>query len=386
MRLFLIFWLLPLLGTAQLSLKLEQVVSGLQGPVALADPADGSGRLFVVEQAGQIRIIQAGKLLTTPFLDLKIVLASISPFYSEMGLLGLAFHPDYKKNGRFFVYYSAPKDDKGTDHQSILASYQRDPANPLRALASSAKLIMKIQQPASNHNGGTLKFGPDGMLYLGLGDGGGGGDRFGSIGNGQNKETLLGKIIRIDVDKSPYGIPTDNPFVGQPGRDEIYAYGLRNPWKFSFDAGGRLWCADVGQNQWEEVNLIEKGGNYGWRIMEGNHCFNPEQDCETKGLQRPIYEYNHSTGMVSVIGGYFYRGSKVNTLKNRYLFGDWKGDLMCLQAKGGSWEMVAVKLKDQKTAGYINSFGEDASGEVYVLSQTQMGPKNRTGSVWRVVE
>lgn len=385
MRICLIFCLIPLFSLGQLTLKLEQVATGLQGPVALADPGDGSGRLYVVEQAGQIRVIENGKLLATPFLDLKSALATISPFYSEMGLLGLAFHPNYKTNGRFFVYYSAPKDEKGSDHQSILAQYQRDPDNPQKALPASGKVVLKIDQPASNHNGGTLKFGPDAMLYLGLGDGGGGGDRFGSTGNGQNLETLLGKIIRIDVDKTPYGIPADNPFVGKAGRDEIYAYGLRNPWKFSFDARGRLWCADVGQNQWEEVNLIEKGGNYGWRIMEGNHCFNPAKDCNTRGLKRPIYEYNHNTGMVSVIGGYFYRGKKVPALKNRYFFGDWKGDLMCLQAKGDGWEMLSVKLTDQKTAGYINSFGEDAAGELYVLSQTQMGPKNRTGTLWRVV-
>jgi len=386
MRFLLLFCLLPLVGLSQISLKLQQVASGLQGPVALADPGDGSGNLFVVEQAGQIRLIHQNKLVEAPFLDLKAALATISPFYSEMGLLGLAFHPKYKSNGRFYVYYSAPKGEKGSDHQSLLASYQRDPANPLKALANSGKVVLKIDQPASNHNGGTLKFGPDGMLYLGLGDGGGGGDRFGNIGNGQNKETLLGKIIRIDVNKTPYGIPADNPFVGKAGRDEIYAYGLRNPWKFSFDARGRLWCADVGQNKWEEVNLIEKGGNYGWRIMEGNHCFNPETNCDTRGLKMPVYEYNHSTGMVSVIGGYFYRGTQVAALKNRYFFGDWKGDLMFLQAKGTGWEMLTVSLKDQKTAGYINSFGEDATGEVYILSQTQMGPKNRTGSVWKVVE
>jgi glucose/arabinose dehydrogenase len=305
--------------------------------------------------------------------------------YSEKGLLGLAFHPDYKNNGKFYVYYSAPTSVKGMDHQSVIAEYTA-PSNIDKA-SSDERIILEIQEPESNHNGGQLCFGPDGYLYIGVGDGGGAGDKHGSTGNGQNINTLLGKILRIDVNNTNgYTNPPDNPFVDRNGSDEIFAFGLRNPWRFSFDRRtGELFCADVGQNEYEEVDIIEKGKNYGWRIMEGTHCYNPSTNCNTAGLTLPIDEYDHSVG-ISVIGGFVYRGDEAEDMNGKYIFGDWSGKIfMLLQAAGSKkWERRSMTINDFSDELHINSFGEDENGNLYVLAQNAIGVK-KAGKVYRIL-
>lgn len=368
---------------AQMVLGLQKFVDGLSAPVALTHAGDGSNRVFVVEQHGTIRVIKDGKLKPYPFLDLRSKLAEISPYYSEMGLLGLAFHPNYKQNGLFYVHFSAPRNQQGIDHLSIIAEYQVSEFDADMADFTTQRIVMSIPQPASNHNGGTLAFGPDGYLYIGMGDGGGAGDRFGTLGNGQNLNSLLGKMLRIDVNRKPYGIPDDNPFVRGGGKAEIYAYGLRNPWKFSFAPDGRLFAADVGQNKYEEINLIEKGQNYGWRLMEGNQCYNPERNCEQgKQLVRPIYAYPHNSKQVCVVGGYVYRGKGIPALAGLYVFADWKGQVMTLEKAPEGWRMRPIRFRGELDFGYINSLGEDEAGNLYLLTQTELGPKNRTGVVY----
>ncbi|MCK5365325.1 MAG: PQQ-dependent sugar dehydrogenase, partial [Gammaproteobacteria bacterium] len=272
--------------------ELETVASGLTAPVGLTHAGDGSGRLFIVEQTGQIRFVEDGTLLAAPFLDISGLLPTLNPFFDERGLLGVAFHPAYEGNGRFYVRYSVPRSGDpgepcfGTSrgcHSEVLAEYRVSAGDPNVADPSSGLVLFTVDEPQFNHDAGEVAFGPDGFLYFTLGDGGGAHDGLadmppshGPIGNGQNIEPLLGSMLRIDVDSAfPYAIPPDNPFVGAAGRDEIYAYGLRNPYRFSFDDGpggdGRLFLADVGQNLFEEVDIVEKGGNYGWVIREGFH-------------------------------------------------------------------------------------------------------------------
>jgi glucose/arabinose dehydrogenase len=370
------------------TIKTILIAKDLVAPVAMDCPKDNSGRLFICEQTGAIKIIKNGKVLPKPFADLSGKLDNIGKVYSEKGLLGIAFHPNYKKNGRLFVYYSAPISDKAYDHKSILAELKVS-ADPDVADLNSLKVIMEIKQPESNHNGGQLAFGPDGFLYIGLGDGGGAGDNHGSIGNGQNLGTVLGKILRIDIDsKSPYAVPPDNPFAKNPNaQPEIWAYGLRNPWRFSFDRKtGKVFCADVGQNKYEEINIIEKGKNYGWKIMEGNHCYSPGTGCNQKGLQAPIAEYDHSNG-ISVTGGYVYRGAKMPLLQGKYIFGDWKGSMFFLEEKSGQWTFNKLALDGKKNHDLgmnINSFGEDDKGEIYILTQKFTGTFSSTGAVYLI--
>ena len=349
---------------------------------------DGSNRLFILEQGGRIRIVKEGNLVRKPFLDISAHLDKLNSGYSEKGLLGLAFHPQYKSNGRFFVYYSAPASRPGYDHNSIVAEYKVS-ANADSAMASE-RIVLEIPEPESNHNGGCLQFGPDGFLYIGLGDGGGAGDKHGSNGNAQDLSTWLGKILRIDVDsKEPYAVPADNPFPDKEGvLPEIFAYGLRNPWRFSFDRfGGRLFCGDVGQDDWEEIDIVEKGKNYGWRIMEGDHCYYPAHGCNMQGLKLPITEYSHKEG-ISICGGYVYRGSE-NSWNGNYIFADWSGKLFFLsENKEGNWTRRPLRILDTGTndAGMnINSMGEDENGEIYLLTQKSIGPYSGTGALYRLL-
>ena len=347
-------------GTASSTLpqvQWQRVVSGLVHPVYVTPPGDGSGRLFIVEQAGIIRIFKNGSLLTMPFLDISSKVLS----GGEQGLLSVAFHPQYSSNGRFFVNYTAI--GVGAPYKSVIAEYHVSTTN-LDVADTSERVLLEVPDLYTNHNGGQNLFGPDGYLYIGLGDEGGAGD---PQNNGQNLGTLFGKVLRIDVNGAlPYAIPSDNPFLGTAGaRGEIWAYGLRNPWRFSFDrCGGRLFLADVGQDTWEEVDLIEKGGNYGWRIMEGPACFNPPTGCTTTGLQTPIASYDHTFGC-SITGGYVYRGAASPVLSGRYLFGDYcSGRLWELHAAGlNNWVMTQVA----QTGLAISSFGEDQNGEVYIV-------------------
>ena len=368
------------------SLSLKLIASDLEGPVGMAVGNDGSNRLFVIEQEGRIRIIKNGNLLPQPFLDITSIVDHGSAMYSEKGLLGLAFHPQYKSNGKFYIYYSAPTSVKGMDNKSVIAEYSVSSSNP-DAANTNGRIVLEIQEPESNHNGGCLQFGPDGFLYIGVGDGGGGGDKHGSTGNGQNMQVLLGKILRIDVNaETGYKIPPDNPFVGTQSKPEIFAYGLRNPWRFSFDKKtGKLFCADVGQNEWEEIDIIEKGKNYGWRIMEGKHCYNPSSDCNMRGLTLPIAEYGHDEGR-SVTGGYVYRGTKAGDMDGKYIFADWTGKFFMLSQSQSTneWNRYNLTLKNFSGDFYVNSFGEDESGELYALGQSSIGPK-KAGKIYQLV-
>jgi len=350
--------------------KLQLIVSGLSSPLYLTAPSGDLSRLFVVEQTGGIRIIKDGALLPTPFLDISTKITA----GGEQGLLGLAFDPDYASTGRFVVHYT---DTNGDTHLSqFTVSSDPDVADP-----ASEQVILTADQPYNNHNGGQVLFGPDGMLYLGLGDGGSEGD---PQGRGQDLSDLLGSILRLDVrSTSPYSVPPDNPFVGQAGvQPEVWSYGLRNPWRFSFDrATGDLYIGDVGQDSFEEVDVAPaaagsgKGLNFGWNIMEGTHCYNAST-CNQSGLTLPVLEYPHSEGC-SVTGGYVYRGSVIPALQGLYFFGDYcQGTVRSFRYQGGS----ATELTDWPTlrpGGSITSFGEDAAGELYVVIQS--------GSVFKIV-
>lgn len=367
------------------SLSLKLVASDLEAPVGMSVANDGTNRLFVIEQPGVIRIIKNGTLLSAPFLDITSIVDHGSNLYSEKGLLGLAFHPQYKTNGKFYVYYSAATTVKGMDHKSVIAEYKVS-ASSADAATASGRVLLEIQEPESNHNGGCMQFGPDGYLYIGVGDGGGAGDKHGASGNGQNTQTLLGKILRIDVNaETAYKIPPDNPFVGTPSRPEIFAYGLRNPWRFSFDRKtGKLFCGDVGQNEWEEVNIIEKGKNYGWRIMEGNHCYDPSVNCNRNGLMLPIAEYGHQEGK-SITGGYVYRGGQSPDMNGKYIFADWTGKFFMLSQNASTteWNRYLLTLKNFSGDFYVNSFGEDENGELYALGQSAVGPQ-KAGKIYQL--
>jgi len=342
-----------------LVLTLTPVLSGLNSPVDLQNAADGSGRLFVVEQQGQIRIVSNNSLVPTPFLDI----TSLVDFGGEKGLLGLAFHPAYSQNRRFFVNYDRVVSGQ---MQTVIAEFQTSASNPNQADPNSQRILFTVNQPFPNHKGGQLAFGPDGFLYIGLGDGGSAGD---PLGNAQNRQVLLGKMLRIDVDHtSPglqYAIPSDNPFLNGVDRGEVWAYGLRNPWRFSFDVpSGRLFVADVGQDKFEEIDILQKGGNFGWNIMEGLHCFKPSSGCNMTGLILPITEYDHSQGD-AVIGGYVYRGPALPRLSGTYLFSDFESGTIwgLTENSTGQW------TRSQLIAGgrNISSFGRDETGELYVL-------------------
>ena len=340
-------------------LRAELIADGFEAPVHLSAPPSDP-RLFVVEQPGRIRIVDPGGTpRATPFLDI----ADRVRCCGERGLLSVAFHPAYSSNGWFYVNYTDAEGDTRIERYTV--SSDADVAE-----RASAKLILELEQPFSNHNGGLNVFGPDGMLYIGLGDGGGAGD---PQGHGQNRATLLGSILRLDVDGGdPYRIPADNPFVTTPGaRGEIWAYGLRNPWRFAFDRNeGQLYIADVGQDQWEEVNRVSAGQggvNYGWNVMEGAHCFGAV-GCQTASLTLPVMEYAHGEGC-SITGGHVYRGSAIPDVVGDYFFADYcRGWIRSLRLESGG--AVEVRDWDLGALGQITSFGEDAARELYVLTET----------------
>ncbi len=453
-----------------LTITLELIAEGLTAPVTATHAGDGSGRLFIVDQIGLIRIVEKGVLRPEPFLDISDRLPAINPFFDERGLLGLAFHPDYARNGRFFVRYSAPRkggpDEPCNDpdgfivgcHTAVLAEYAVTD-DPNIADPDSELILFTVDEPQFNHNAGHLAFGPEGvfdddgsdsdssdstsdsssgsdsdsdsdsdddsergrprLLYFTLGDGGGANDSLddralphGPIGNGQNIETVLGSVLRIDVDSPPqpplpYAIPPDNPFVGRPGVDEIYAYGLRNPYRFSFDDGpggdGRLFLGDVGQNLFEEINIIERGGNYGWVIREGFNCFDPFDPftppavCDAVGpngepLLDPVAEYDHGDG-IAVIGGFVYRGTRSTELFGKYIFGDFSqnfgptGRLFWLDADGDLSQIFEFRIGDADLPLdlAVFGFGEDEDGEIYLLASENIGPGGTGGKVFLVV-
>ena len=332
-------------------------------PVDLQHAGDNSERLFVVEKSGVIQVFEneSSASGSSVFLDIR---DRVDDSGGEEGLLGLAFHPNYENNGYFYVNYTA-----SNPARSVIARYEVSSQNPDQANQSSELQILTFSQPYDNHNGGQLAFGPDGYLYIAVGDGGSGGD---PQENGQDRSTLLGSILRIDVDNQEngnnYGIPDDNPFVdnSQGYREEIYAYGLRNPWRMSFDPdNGRLWAGDVGQNSYEEIDIIETGNNYGWDIMEGTHCYEPSSGCDQSGLTMPIWEYGRDQG-ISVTGGYVYRGPSLEQLTGKYIYGDYgTGKIWALDYS----DMENPSNSELADADFsISSFGTDADNELYICS------------------
>jgi glucose/arabinose dehydrogenase len=349
---------------------LQEVAAGLAFPLYLTAPP-GDPRLFIVEKGGAIRIVKDGSLLPAPFLDLSSRVSG----GAEQGLLGLAFDPAYAANGRFVVHYT---DVSGN---TTIAAYRVSADNPDLADPASEAVLLTVEQPFPNHNGGQILFGPDGMLYIGLGDGGGGGD---PGGRGQSLTDLLGDILRVDVASgTSYTVPPDNPFVGQAdARPEVWSYGLRNPWRFSFDAAtGDLYIADVGQNAWEEVDVVSaaagagRGANFGWSVTEGRHCY-ASASCDTTGFTLPVLEYSHSSGC-SISGGYVYRGAAIPALQGHYFYADYcSGWVRSFRLQDGQaaepyqWPTLAP-------GGAVPSLGQDAAGELYVL--------NAGGQVFRIV-
>ncbi len=416
-------------------LELELVAEGFTSPVNLISPP-GDDRIFVVDQVGLIHIMDAeGNVQPEPFLDARSRMATFRPGFDERGLLSMAFHPNYERNGRFFVYYNAPLRPgslAALNNTMTISEFRVSRTDPNRADPLSERKVLEIDDPAFNHNGGQIAFGHDGYLYIGIGDGGASNDQgpfHPPMGNGQDITTLLGAVLRIDVnddDGRGYAVPADNPFVGglelandndagivwsglasgQGARDEIYVWGLRNPFRFSFDREtGDLWIGDVGQGMFEEHNRVTEPGNLGWRIREGNSCFNretssePLEECADVGprgepLVPPTIVYEHAgghpeTGLgISTTGGYVYRGSAIPELVGSYVFGDWSnsfsaptGKLFVATEEGGDWEIVLDRALDQ----FVLALGQDSAGELYVLTTENSGPQGETGKVWRIV-
>lgn len=356
-------------GGTQPAARVATLVTGLTDPLFLTSPPSDS-RLFIVEKPGRIRVYENGALVPTPFLDVTALVST----GDEQGLLGLAFHPSYATNGYFYVNYTdAAGDTQVVRYNAGTTPNQADP--------TSATGILTVDQPFANHNGGMVFFGADGMLYIALGDGGDAGD---PAGNAQHLGTLLGKLLRIDVDGgAPYAVPADNPFVGTAGaRGEILALGLRNPWRMSIDrATNLLYIADVGQGAWEEVNVVpasQGGVNYGWDVMEGGHCFEPSAGCDQTGLALPVLEYDH-VPECSVTGGYVYRGAAIPALRGAYFYADYcAGWVRSFRYDNGT--ASAQHEWDFGDLGQILSFGEDSAGELYILSVL-----SGNGGVYRIV-
>jgi glucose/arabinose dehydrogenase len=367
-RLLLLVAAMALARPVDAAIDLQLVASNVPYVVGIERAAGGApGRLFLVSQDGVIRIFDGSQVLATAFLDI----SGLVTFDGEQGLLGLAFDPNYASNGFFYVNYIDRARPQLQSGDTVIARYHVS-ADPNVADPNSATVVLTQTQPYQNHNGGQLRFGPDGFLYIALGDGGSGGD---PENRAQNLSTLLGKLLRIDVTSaSPYAVPAGNPFVGTVGaRPEIRAYGLRNPWRVSFDRmTGDLWVADVGQNLWEEVNLQPAGNggaNYGWRLMEATHCYNPQTHCNPGTLTLPVMEYSHSLGC-SVTGGFRYRGSALPAYVGTYFFSDYcSGRIWGAAFSGGAWRATQLLAPGLNVA----TFGEDAAGELYVGSYAQLG-------------
>jgi len=368
-----------------ITLNAQQVVTDLQAPLDMAFAPNGD--ILVAELTGKIRLIKKGKLLDAPVLDIHSKLVNINMGFDVRGILGFAISPKFSTDRKVYVFYCAPPTVLKTDHKDVVAEYTLS-ANSTPVDPNSGRIIFTSDSPQQGNNGGCIKFGPDGYLYVSMGDGGGGGDKHGPIGNGQNMNTLLGKILRINVNSdSTYTVPKDNPFVNKPGtRPEIWAYGIRNAWRFSFDrATKQLFASDVGESTWEEVDIIEKGANYGWRIAEGNHCFNPKLNCDITGITKPIAEYGHRDG-VCIIGGYVYEGKQLPAIKGKYFFADWTGPIFYLQKTGEEWQRGKVTLQNYPANLKITSWGEDPSGEIYVITTPDTSPGNTKGTIYKIVK
>lgn len=405
---------LPLTAPAQFTalpkVALKVIAEGFTAPIALSEMTDGSGRFMIADQLGLIRVLEKdGRLVDEPLLDLR---SKIDPARNqgmeERGILGLALHPQFKSNHKFYTVYSAPlrpSGPTGWSHTMRVSEFQIDPGNPLQAKAGSERVVLEIDEPLWNHNSGRIGIGPDGFLYLTVGDGGAPNDTgvgHADVGNGHTLTTLLGKMLRLDLDGSPYNIPKDNPYAdGKSGRPEIYAYGLRNSWGFSWDRGGthELFLADVGQDIWEEVNMIVNGGNYGWRVKEGSAFFNPDTPLQSpqtgpkagadgKPFIDPILTYKNARAFPrdpqsrgsTVVGGYIYRGKAFPNLVGKYVFGDWAknwisdGQIFVATRTAGSpsgWTMERAEIEGHPAGNigaYLWAYGEDEAGELYLLA------------------
>ena len=400
---------------------LELIAEGFTSPVALVTPQDGSGRLFVVDQTGLIWIISEGERIEKPFLDLREHIVELNSFYDERGLLGLAFHPDFVTNGRFYISYSAPLQDGLSpdewDHTTYISEFSVSTYDPNLADPDSEQILLAMDKPGYNYEAGHIAFGPDGYLYIATGD---------SVRNpaeeagkfAQDAFSLLGKILRIDVNKTgengeAYAIPPDNPFVAGGGRPEVFAYGLRNPYRFSFDvaqdrsfdvsnstAEWRLFVVDVGQAMMEEVNLVVAGGNYGWPTREGITCFNaqswnqPFENCPTEKLIDPIIAYKHQNDLSAIIGGAVYRGEILPTLYEGYIFGDWgrgNGHLFVAHPPvfgKGLWKITELQVEtpDGSGIGQLLGIGQDEDGELYLLTKDPgTGPVGDNGKLYKLI-
>jgi glucose/arabinose dehydrogenase len=410
---------------------IQLIADNFVSPIGLVAPSDNSKRLFVIDQVGKIWIIdKQGNKLGTPFLDVSSKLVTLTPGYDERGLLGLAFHPGFKENGLFYVYYQLPPRAGGPEAGVLWNNFSRISefkvsGNKDVADMNSERILLEWDDPQSNHNGGTLAFGPDKYLYISLGDGGRANDvapghvedwyAVNEGGNAQNVEAnLFGKILRIDVNGSPYSIPADNPFVGKPGKDEIYAYGFRNPFRMSFDMGGAHWliAGDAGQVLWEEISVVKKGGNYGWNVKEGRHCFStadssmvlascPSVDSIGNPLIDPVIELNNWQNPVNgrattIIGGNVYRGDDIKGWDGKYIFGTFSqspttanGELFMAtpsNASNWSYDEIALKSQPDDIGYYLKGFGQDDDGEIYLTVSSILGPSGNTGKVFKLVE
>ena len=400
-------------GGSTPTVRLERMAEGFTSPVALMHSGDGSGRLFVVDQTGLIWILLQGQRLEQPFLDLRERVVDLNSFYEERGLLGLAFHPDFAANGRFYVSYSAPLragvSPEEWDHTTYISEFTVAGEDSNRADPLSERVLLRIDKPGYNYEAGQLAFGPDGYLYIATGDSVR--DPATEAGKyAQDTSSLLGKILRIDVDGTAdtgqnYLIPADNPFVSGEGLPEIFAYGFRNPYRFSFDlsnpAEPRLLAADVGQARMEEVDLVEAGGNYGWPVREGTTCFNPQdwsqplETCPTNGLTEPVIAYPHEGDLSAIIGGRVYQGSAIPALKGGYVFGDWgrgNGHLFVARPPAvgsGLWEISEIPLEgleDQTRIGQLLGIGQDEGGELYLLTKAPgIGVSGTSGLIYRMI-
>lgn len=421
----------PPVGSYDLKLIADNFVS----PVTVVDAPDGTKRLFVVDEVGKVWIINAGGVrMPNPFIDISSKIVSLMPDYDERGLLGLAFHPNFRNNGKFYLFYTAPPRAGGPepgaswDNLTRISEFKVSQGNPNQADLSSERVILEANHPELNHDGGTIAFGPDGYLYISIGDGGNKDDigpghvddwyKINAGGNGQDvQQNLLGNILRIDVDSRTedrnYGIPADNPFVNAPGKDEIYAYGFRNPYRFSFDLGGAHWlfAGDAGQSLYEEIDVVTKGGNYGWNVKEGTHCFSTDNDLEERNscpvadsagnpLIDPVIEVNNNDNpkgglTIAIVGGNVYRGSSIPSLFGKYIFGFLSADetepegkiLMAKPSAIGLWSFEELKLKSfpNNLGQFLKGFGQSLDGEIYATTSKQIGPQGSTGKVYKLV-
>jgi glucose/arabinose dehydrogenase len=414
-------------GSAEpaVKVKLQLVADTLVHPLVMLDAPDGSKRKFIVEQSGTIQILMPdGKLRPTPFMDLSRKMVKLDWEFDERGLLGMAFHPKFKENGKFYVVYSAPVRTDAARRPRLyysctnyLSEFRVSKTDPNQADLSTERIVYFWDKPQFNHNGGAILFGPnDGFLYVSIGDGGHANDNnpvghTPKIGNGQDLKTNLGKILRIDVDSgSPYGVPRDNPFVGRTDAlPEIWSYGWRNPWRMTFDAAGKrdLFAADVGQNMWEYVKVVQKGSNAGWNRIEGSHCFNPDdpsnpntpQTCDKAGLLMPVIEYGNLNVIkdgkgLSITGGYVYRGKAFPSLVGSYVFGDWsktfaepQGVLLVARPPQGAgmWTIEDVQVTNMNFGSYVLSFAEDDDHELYVLASDNTAPGRANDRIYKIV-